>query len=194
MQRPRSRDSQRRVWERKPVTAGCGVQFALEQARELPRTPGLKVIAIADPQGSARICTVAPDPWEDGRGETTDSEGSLGQQAETLSGAHEPGTSSRPRPRIRPTWTFLPGLSLCFFLPAGPREDRPLRECPGSVQTPPAPEGDSDYLLCLVSAQSPRTEPQGCSLLGVCRQRGGLVAVWMGWSLPGCASVPCCDC
>ncbi|PNI73983.1 SLC22A13 isoform 2, partial [Pan troglodytes] len=29
--------------------------------------------------GSARICTLAPDPWEDGRGDTTDPEGGLGQ-------------------------------------------------------------------------------------------------------------------
>ncbi|KAK2090122.1 hypothetical protein P7K49_031378 [Saguinus oedipus] len=69
-------------------------------------------------------------------------------------------------------------------------QDRPLRERPGSVQTPPAPEGDPDSLLCLVSAQGsgpcPRTSHRTAASL-VCVSRGaacgclaGMVSPWLG--------------
>ncbi|KAB0390544.1 hypothetical protein E2I00_017563, partial [Balaenoptera physalus] len=53
----------------------------------------------------------------------------------------------------------LPGASVCTCLPDGPREDRPHGECPGSVPTPPALEGDPDSLLCLPSL---RPKLKGC--------------------------------
>lgn len=103
-----------------------------------------------------------------------------------------------PAPRLTHT-DVSAGPSLHVFLPAGPREDRPLRECPGSVQAPPAPEGDPDSLLCLVSALGsmplPGARAKGRHCPGMCPGMwdGGCLAgmgcVGTTGSLSGCATV-----
>lgn len=145
---------QRGVWEREPVRpVGC-------MCARTGGSSGPKVTAIPDPQGPARICTVAPYLGEGRGGQTIDPESGLDQQTQTLLPAPEPGTcSTGPALPDGTTQTGLPGPSLCTSLPAGPREDQPRRECPGSVPTPLAPEGDPDSLLHLVSglrAHGPR--------------------------------------
>lgn len=161
---------QRCAWERSLLglwgsmwPAGGGLQDPMR-----PMHPDL--------QGSAGICPVAPDPGQGRGGETIDPEGGLSQQAEALPRAAEPGTWGRGPclpANLTPT-DHSAGPSHGIFLPAGPREDRPLGECPGSVQTPPAPEGDPDSLLCLVRALGPRPLPKaaatGCPFPGVCQR------------------------